>query len=160
SSSRRRARRCMAPPEITGATRIIGLIADPVVQARSPALANDMLRRSGRFGAFAMLPMHVPAAGLGPAIEGLRAIENFAGAIVSMPHKTTIVALLDELTPESRLVGAVNVIAREADGRLRGNVLDGEGFVAGMRAAGHDVTGRTCLLVGAGGAASAIAVAL
>jgi shikimate dehydrogenase len=150
----------MTPPEITGATRILGLIADPVVQARSPALANDILRRSGRFGAFALLPMHVPAAALGAAVGGLRATLNFAGAIVSMPHKTTIVPLLDELTPESRLVGAVNVIAREADGRLRGNVLDGEGFVAGLRAAGHDIAGRSCLLVGAGGAASAIAVAL
>src|SRR5262245_63525870 len=129
----------MTPPEITGATRILGLLADPVAQARSPALANDILRRSGRFGAFALLPMHVPAAGLSAAVGGLRAIENFAGAIVSTPHKTTIVALLDALTPESGLVGAVNVIAREAGGRLRGNVLDGEGFMAGMRAAGHDV---------------------
>jgi shikimate dehydrogenase len=150
----------MTPPEITGATRILGLIADPVAQARSPALANAVLQRSGCFGAFALLPMHVPAAALVAAVGGLRAIENFAGAIVSMPHKTTIVPLLDQLTPESRLVGAVNVVARAADGQLTGNVLDGEGFVAGMRSAGHDVAGRSCLLVGAGGAASAIAIAL
>src|SRR5262245_9898133 len=104
--------------------------------------------------------MHVPAAGLGAAVAGLRAMENFAGAIVSMPHKTAIVALLDELTPESRLAGAVNVIAREENGRLRGHTLDGEGFVGGLRSAGHDVTGRSCLLAGAGGAAAAIAAAL
>lgn len=85
---------------------------------------------------------------------------NFAGAIVSMPHKSAIVSLLDELTAEARLVGAVNVIRRTADGRLMGTALDGEGFVAGLRSAGHEIEGASCLLVGAGGAGAAIAFAL
>jgi shikimate dehydrogenase len=77
-----------------------------------------------------------------------------------MPHKSAIVSLLDELTPEARLVGAVNVVRRTVEGRLVGTMLDGEGFVAGLASAGHDVAGKSCLLVGAGGAASAVAFAL
>jgi shikimate dehydrogenase len=77
-----------------------------------------------------------------------------------MPHKSSIVALLDELTPDAQVVGAVKVVRRSADGRLRGTMLDGEGFVAGLRSAGHEVKGMSCLLVGAGGTAAAIAFAL
>lgn len=145
---------------ISGRTRILGLIADPVVQARSPGMVNAILQQRGAFGAFVLLPMQVPREALGAVVAGLREIRNFAGAIVSMPHKAAIVPLLDELTPEARLVGAVNVVRRNADGRLTGTALDGEGFVAGLRSAGRDVEGTSCLLVGAGGAAAAIAFAL
>ena len=136
------------------------MIADPVAQARSPGMANTLLQERGQFGAFVLLPMQVPAGALREVIAGLRQVQSFAGAIVSMPHKTAIVPLLDELTSEAQLVGAVNVIARSSAGRLVGTVLDGEGFVAGMRSAGHEVEGASCLLVGAGGAAAAIAFAL
>jgi shikimate dehydrogenase len=87
-------------------------------------------------------------------------MHNFAGAIVSMPHKSAVVALLDEVSPEAQLAGAVNVIRREVDGRLIGAVFDGEGFVAGLRSAGHEVQGKACFLAGAGGAAAAVAFAL
>jgi len=146
--------------DITGATRLLALIADPVVQARSPAMANALLRRAGQLGAFVLVPMEVPSGALPEVVEAIRRIGNFAGAIVSMPHKTAIVSLLDELTAEAQQVGAVNVMRRAADGRLEGSVLDGEGFVSGLRSAGHEVAGRSCLLVGAGGAAAAIAFSL
>lgn len=145
---------------ISGATRILGLVADPVVQARSPAMATALLRRHGRFGSFVLVPMETPADALIDVVAGLRRIGNFAGAIVSMPHKTAIVPLLDELTPAAQQVGAVNVVRRTSAGRLVGTVLDGEGFVAGLLEAGHDVRGASCLLAGAGGAAAAIACAL
>jgi shikimate dehydrogenase len=145
---------------ISGATRILGLIADPVAQSRSPAMATALLREHGRFGAFVLLPMATPAGALADVLAGLRRITNFAGAIVSMPHKTAIVPLLDELTPAATEVGAVNVVRRDPDGRLVGTILDGEGFVAGLVAAGHRVEGTACLLAGAGGAAAAIAHAL
>lgn len=145
---------------IDGRTRLLGLIADPVAQARSPAMANALLARHGLLGPFVLVPMQVPDGALAAAVAGLRVMPNFAGAVVSMPHKTAIVALLDEVTPEARLVGAANVVARGADGRLTGTALDGEGFVAGLRGAGHEVRGARCLLAGAGGAAASIAVAL
>jgi len=145
---------------ISGRTRLLALIADPVVQARSPAMANALLEERGHGGAFVLVPMQVPAAGLADVVLALRRVGNVAGAIVSMPHKSAIVPLLDELTPAAATVGAVNVVRRTPDGRLIGTVMDGEGFVAGLRAAGHEVRGAACLLVGAGGAASAIAFAL
>lgn len=145
---------------ITGRTRLLGLIADPLVQARSPGLANASLARRGRASEYVLLPLQVAAHDLEPVVAGLRRIATFAGAIVSMPHKETIVPLLDDLTPEAHLVGAVNVLRRESDGRLAGTTLDGEGFVAGLHAAGHEVAGRRVLLCGAGGAGAAIAFAL
>lgn len=145
---------------ITGATRFLGLIADPVVQARSPAMVTATLERWGRLGDVVLVPMRTPAGALAEVIAGLRRIESFAGAIVSMPHKTAIVALVDELTPAAAAAGAVNVIRRTPHGKLRGTLLDGEGFVAGLASAGHGVEGKRVLLVGAGGAAAAIAFAL
>ncbi|QSB03346.1 hypothetical protein JWZ98_10690 [Methylomonas sp. EFPC1] len=145
---------------ITGNTKILGVIADPVSQARTPAMANRLLDERGRLGDFVMLPMQVSAEDFPAFITGLRALKNFGGAVVSMPHKAVAAHLADELTPNARLVGAVNVIRRNGDGRLIGTMLDGEGFVAGLAGAGYSVKDAHILLVGAGGAASAIAFAL
>lgn len=144
----------------TGKTKLLGLIGDPVAQARTPSLANQILNTRGKLGEFVLAPMHVPSGSLEAFILGIRTMQNFAGAVVTMPHKECIVPFLDELTPEARMVGAVNVIRRNENGTLAGTVLDGEGFVDGLKAAGHSIKGKTCLLVGAGGAASAIAFSL
>lgn len=147
-------------PTISGRTRLLGVLADPVAQARSPGMANALLEEKGLCGEYVLVPLHASASGLVNVIEGLRHLQNFAGTIVSMPHKSAVLPLLDELSAEARLVGAVNVIRRESDGRLVGAAFDGEGFVAGLRSAGHEVRDKTCLLVGAGGAAAAVAFAL
>jgi shikimate dehydrogenase len=123
-------------------------------------MANTLLQEQGLFGEYVLVPLHAAAASLVNVLEGLRHLQNFAGAIITMPHKSAILPLLDELSAEARLIDAVNVIRREPDGRLVGAIFDGEGFVAGLRSAGHEVRGKTCLLVGAGGAAAAIAFAL
>src|SRR5262245_63539607 len=104
--------------------------------------------------------MQVPPGGLASLVAGVRAIGNFRGAIVTMPHKATIVPMLDEVEPAARQVGACNTVRRGADGRLTGMMFDGEGLVAGLRAAGGDVRGRRVFLAGAGGAAAAIAFAV
>lgn len=153
---------------ISGATRVLGLIADPATQARAPGMANALLAARGRSSRHVLVPLQVPADGLAATIAALRSWRNLDGAIVSMPHKIAVCSLLDELTPQARQVGAVNVIRREEDvrgdaqGRVRliGTVMDGEGFVGGLARAGHEVKGRHCLLAGAGGAASAIAFSL
>src|SRR5262245_52610518 len=115
---------------VSGRTRLLALIADPVAQARSPAMANALLAERGQDGAFVLVPMQVPSGGLTDVVAALRRVVNLAGAIVSMPHKSAIVPLLDELTPDAAMVGAVNVVRRTAEGRLVGTVMDGEGFVA------------------------------
>jgi shikimate dehydrogenase len=145
-------------PSLTGRTDLLGIIGDPVVQARTPALANAALAARGIDAVLA--PLRVRAGALGAVVAGLRAIETFRGAVVTMPHKTAMMALLDDATPEARQVGACNVIRRTPEGRIVGTMLDGEGFVAGLRAAGHDVAGKRVYLAGAGGAAAGIAFAL
>lgn len=150
----------MQPLSITGRTKLLGVLADPVIQARSPRMANALLQEKGQLGEYVLVPLHASPKGLTKVIVGLRHLQNFAGTIVSMPHKPTVLPLLDELSPEARLVGTVNVIRREADGRLLGEILDGEGFVEGLRSAGYEIQGKTCFMVGAGGAAAAVAFAL
>jgi len=145
---------------ISGHTRLLGVVADPVKQARTPGMANALLDKRGLFGTFVLVPMHVSSDGFESFIAGIRCIKNFSGAVLSMPHKVVAAHLVDELTDEARLAGAVNVIRRLDDGRLVGTILDGEGFVAGLQSEGHSVRGASVLMAGAGGAASALAFAL
>lgn len=143
---------------INGATEIMAIIADPVYQASTPGLANALLAEKKLNQV--LVPFHVTTDGLSTVIHALRHINNFVGAVVSMPHKTEIIKLIDELTPEAKEVGACNVIRRNKDGRLIGTMMDGEGFVKGLLNSGHLVKGKNIFLIGAGGAASGIAFAI
>jgi shikimate dehydrogenase len=146
--------------QFSGATRVIGLIADPIAQARAPGMLNALMESRGLLGPYVMVPFHFSPAALPGFVASLKSMHNLMGCVVSMPYKATVAAYLDALTPEGRLVGAVNVIRRDADGRLTGTAMDGEGMVGGLKKAGHRIEGAACLLAGAGGAASAIAFAL
>ena len=147
-------------PQISGATGMLALIGHPLTHAKTPILANQWLMQQGLFGKYVLLPLQTAAQDLATVVDGLRHIESFSGAVITMPHKTRIVPLLDELSTEAAQVGAVNVIRRTTSGKLAGTLLDGEGFVQGLKQAGHNVQHARCLLKGAGGAASAIAFAL
>jgi shikimate dehydrogenase len=143
---------------ISGHTRLVVILAHPVSHVRTPAALNAHFAATGCDAV--LVPMQVRPEDLGQAVETLRRVENLAGIVVTVPHKETIARLCDTLTEEARIVGAVNVIRREADGRLVGGQFDGEGFVAGLRAAGEAVAGRRIWMVGAGGAAAGIGFAL
>ena len=144
--------------EITGHTRIFGIVADPIHHVKTPQGINHLLDARKFDGV--MVPIHVDPEGLGAMVEGLRRMNNLGGFVVTVPHKTAMPPLCDELTPAAQRIGAVNVVRRTAGGRLVGGMLDGEGFVAGLRSAGIEPAGLTAYLAGAGGAASAIAYAL
>jgi shikimate dehydrogenase len=133
---------------ITGQTRVLAILGDPLEQARAPMLINAALAERGQDAV--LVPLRVARGDLAPVIEGLRAVESFRGAVVTMPHKSAVVALLDDVSPEARQLGACNVIRRDPDGRLIGTMLDGEGFTAALRRAGHDVLGQRVFLAGAG----------
>ena len=77
-----------------------------------------------------------------------------------MPHKVTTVGLLDEASPAVSIAGACNAVRRSADGRLQGDMFDGEGFVRGLRRKGFELQGARALVVGCGGVGSAIAASL
>jgi shikimate dehydrogenase len=144
--------------EITGTTRVYAILADPIGQVRTPQALNPLMRERGVDGV--MVPLHVAAPDLPRLVDGLRGWRNFGGGIVTVPHKTAMLALCDSISERARAVGAVNTIRREPDGRLVGEMLDGLGFVAGLRQAGIDPRGARVYLAGAGGAANAIAFAL
>lgn len=144
-------------PPITGATRLYCIIGHPVAPLRSPAFFNAAFRRHGIDAVFVALDIAFAAAEAGFA--GLRAMRNIDGIVVTMPLKQRVLPLLDEVLPHARAVGAVNTIRRMPDGRLVGDMFDGKGGVLGLRWEGHEPRGRRVLLVGAGGAGSALAFA-
>ncbi len=143
---------------INGNTRVVGILADPIGHVRTPQLFNASVARQGLNAV--CVPFHVKPDGLMRFLDGVRQMESLAGIIVTIPHKESVVAACDELSNAARLVGSVNCIRREEDGRLVGGNFDGEGFVAGLKSAGHDVKGRRVLLLGAGGAGKSIALAI
>ena len=144
--------------EITGKTKIYFIVADPIHQVKTPQLINQLLTARAIDGI--MVPAHVSPAGLSDFVIGLKGVQNLGGVVVTVPHKTGIVQLCDALTPAAQAVGAVNVVRREADGRLVGDILDGKGFVTGLASKGITVKGCSAYLAGAGGAANAIAFGL
>ncbi len=147
-----------SPFEITGHTRFLAIVADPIHHVKTPQRINELVRAHGIDAV--MVPLHVSEVDLPRVMNALRGMQNFFGCVVTVPHKTSAVALCDEVSDEARQIGAVNVVHRMPDGRLRGAMLDGIGFVDGLRGAGIDPAGRSVYLAGAGGAASAIAFAL
>lgn len=147
-----------AAAEISGHTSLLCILADPISQVRTPQLVNRLLRERGTDAV--MVPVHVPAEHLDAMVGGLRHARNFRGMVVTVPHKMAVLALCDALDGDAAAVGAVNVVRREADGRLVGGILDGQGFLRGLLDAGINVRGASVYLAGAGGAANAIAFAL
>jgi shikimate dehydrogenase len=144
--------------QITGNTRVVGIIADPVHHVRTPREINRLFQRRGVDAV--MVAMHVTPSDLDAFVDGIRRMRNLEGLVVTVPHKASMALLCDELGPEASLVGAVNVVRRRPHGRLMGEVFDGLGMVEGLIRAGIDPERHATLLVGAGGAASAIAFAL
>jgi shikimate dehydrogenase len=145
-------------PHITGTTRLYGLVGDPLTKARSPELLNRLFieRRADA----ACVPFVVKADQLSAFAAGARAMANLSGLLVTMPHKQKMLAFVDELHPTAREVGALNVIRCDGDGRWVGAMFDGLGCVLGMQWEGHHPANKSVLLVGAGGAGSAIAFAV
>ncbi|MFV0425672.1 MAG: shikimate dehydrogenase family protein [Beutenbergiaceae bacterium] len=141
--------------DITGTTRIIGVVGDPISQARAPRALNDVIAAQGLD--IVTIPLGIAEPGLTGLIDAVRSWRNLAGLIITMPYKTTLSWLTDELSPAARLTGAVNVIRREDDGRLLGDQLDGAGFVSSLRDRDVAIGGRRVFLMGTGGVGRAIA---
>ncbi|MGA0973022.1 MAG: shikimate dehydrogenase family protein [Candidatus Puniceispirillaceae bacterium] len=145
-------------PWVEGTTRIFGVIAHPVDHVRAPMVFNPRFAAAGL--PHIMVPIEAPPDQLARVIDGLRAMPNFGGLAVTIPHKMPLADLCDTLGTAAQLTGAVNAVRFDADGLMHGDNFDGAGFVAGCIGNGYQLAGRTILLIGAGGAARAIAAAL
>ncbi|HUW80349.1 MAG TPA: shikimate dehydrogenase [Acidocella sp.] len=140
---------------LTGSARLAGVIGWPVAHSRSPKLHGTWLTRHGIDGAY--LPLPVAPENFAEVVRAL-AKAGFAGVNVTIPHKEAALSLCDRLAPSALRAGAVNTLVfREG---IEGSNTDGYGFVENLRAHGVDPGAGPALILGAGGAARAIAAAL
>ena len=139
----------------SGATRVCFMVGQPVDKARTPTVFNQWAARTGHD--LVMVGLSIDAAGLPLLFQTLRHCQNCVGAVVTYPHKQAVFAALDEADPPARFNQACNVVRRQADGRLVGTMTDGIGCVSAMKKNGAEIEGADILLIGAGGAGSAIA---
>lgn len=144
---------------ITGTTRCYPILGHPIAQVRTVPAINAHFAARGIDAV--MVPMEIPPDGIETLLSLMRAWSNCGGASVTVPHKQAAFRACDRLTDRARLVGAVNIIRRDPDGTLVGEMTDGLAFVEALAGNGIRVAGRTVLVAGAaGGAGSAIAQAL
>ncbi|MGZ4694309.1 MAG: shikimate dehydrogenase [Acidimicrobiales bacterium] len=142
---------------LSGATRLAAVIGDPIRHSRSPAIFNAAFAATGLDWAY--LAFEVSEGRAGGALDAMRVL-GIEGLSVTMPHKTDVARLVDECSPHAARLGAVNCVARHGE-RLVGHNTDGAGFVASLAAdGGFEPAGRRCVVLGGGGAARAVVLAL
>ncbi|MCY4401515.1 MAG: shikimate dehydrogenase [Candidatus Poribacteria bacterium] len=145
------------PHTITGHTRIVGVIGEPVAHSRSPQMHNAALAKASLD--FIYVPFHVPVDAVADAITGFKAI-NVVGINVTLPHKQSVMPFLTSISREAELIGAVNTLTF-TNGKIHGENTDAPGFLRALEETGASIpVGEDVVVLGAGGSARAIVVAL
>lgn len=139
---------------ITGTTGLLALIGSPVGHSGSPAMHNYGFKKLGLDLVY--VAVDVPKEKVKDAISAMRTF-HMKGANVTMPDKIEAARYMDELSPAATIIGAVNTIVNE-DGKMKGYITDGEGFVNNLKDHGIDIRGKKITVAGGGGAATAIQV--
>jgi shikimate dehydrogenase len=143
---------------INGHTEIIAHIGYPTHSFKAPMIYNPFFAEKGVNAI--VVPMGCRAEEFPAFLPLVFRLSNIRGALITMPHKVSVVSLLDEVTPAVRVAGACNAVRLAADGRLQGDMFDGEGFVRGLKTKGFDPAGCRALVVGSGGVGRAITASL
>jgi shikimate dehydrogenase len=143
---------------IDGNTEIIAHIGFPTYAFKAPLIYNPWFEKVG-INAI-VVPMSCQIEPYPRFLRTVFHLGNIRGALITMPHKVSTVGLLDEVLPTAVIAGSCNAVRRLSDGRLQGDMFDGEGFVRGIKRKGFDPQGRRALVVGAGGVGCAIAASL
>jgi len=138
---------------LSGRTRICGIIGDPIEHTLSPRMHNAAFQSAGLD--YIYVPFRVRREDLTLAIQGMRAL-HIRGLSVTIPHKVAVMSLLDEIDPLAQKIGAVNTVSNEC-GVLTGYNTDSTGFLRALEAEKIDLKGKNVCILGAGGAARAIA---
>ncbi len=145
------------PHSITGKTRIIGVIGEPVTHSRSPQMHNAALAEAGLD--YVYVPFHVAADAVSEALNGFLAL-NVVGINVTLPHKQSVIPFLTTISREAELIGAVNTLTF-TDGQIHGENTDAPGFLCSLEEAGANIpVDEDVVVLGSGGSARAIVVAL
>ena len=145
-------------PAPTGATRLHFIVGDPIAQVRSPAGVSAEFAARGHDAI--LMPVQVAPPDLPDFLSVATRLKNLDGIVVTIPHKFACYQACASATERAHFLRTVNLMRRRADGSWHGDMVDGLGFVGAARAKGIDPHGMRTLLVGAGGAGSAIALAL
>ena len=145
----------MSPLPITGSTEFYALIGHPIEQVRTPNVLNAHLTEHGIDAA--MITFNLLTASLEDFFKMIRGWQNCLRCCVTTPHKTQTLPLLESFTERARRIGAVNIIRRDAEGYLHGDMMDGLGFLAALKKNNATLEDKNIVLVGGGGAGSAIA---
>ena len=143
---------------IDGKTTLIAHIGYPTESFKAPLIYNPWFEHKG-INAI-VVPMSVTAEDYAAVLKPLFRLKNIHGALITMPHKVTTVALLDEVSTAVKIAGSCNAVLLRSDGTLKGDMFDGVGFTRGLKRKGLRLAGATCLVVGAGGVGSAIVASL
>lgn len=143
---------------INGKTTLIAHFGYPTEGFKAPMIYNPWFQSQGINAV--VVPMSVKGEDYPGVLQALRRLGNLRGALVTMPHKVTTLALMDEITPTARIAGACNAVLLRPDGTLLGDQFDGTGFVRGMLHKGQVLQGKRALVCGSGGVGSAIAASL
>ncbi len=143
---------------INGNTEIVAHIGFPTHAFKAPMIYNPWFEKAGVNAI--VVPMGCQAQDYPDLLRSVFKLANIRGALITMPHKVTTVGLLDEVFPTAAIAGSCNAVRRGSDGRLQGDMFDGEGFVRGVRRKGCKLEGARVLIVGCGGVGSAIAASL
>ena len=142
----------------SGATRLYLIIGDPIAQVKAPGGLTREFDKRGRD--WVVVPLQLAPADVGAGFSVLSRGRNVDGLIATVPHKFALASHCATLSERARFLGAANVARRNADGSWHGDMLDGEGFTDAAARAGCRMQGARALLIGAGGAGSAIALSL
>lgn len=148
----------MRKAAVTGRTTIVPLVGHPVEQVKTPGPMNQWFGERGIDAV--VVPIDVRPERVAAFFDVLKATENCVGCTITMPHKQAAFAASDEVSERARRAKAVNIIRRTPSGKLVGDMTDGLAMVVALRQRGVSLGGRNVLVVGAGGAGTAIAHAV
>ena len=140
--------------EITGHTKLFGVLGSPISHSISPQMHNEAFRQLGMDCVYVAFEVGVD--GMKSAVEGLRTL-NVRGYNVTMPNKNIMATLCDKLSPAAEIIGAVNTVVND-NGTLTGYTTDGTGYMRAVEDAGHHIIGKKMTILGAGGASTSIFV--
>ena len=140
--------------QITGRTKLTGLLGSPVSHSISPMMHNEAFQQLGLD--YAYMAFDIELEKLASVVEALR-IMNVRGFNLTMPHKNAMCSLCDSLSPAAEIIGAVNTVVNDG-GHLTGYTTDGTGYMHALQEDGYDIIGNKMTRLGAGGAATSIFV--
>lgn len=140
--------------KVDGETMVFPIIGHPIGQVKSPASLSQIMAARGFNGI--VVPIDIEPTDLPAWLSNARAMRNVGGIIVTVPHKVACLDFCERVSARAKASGAVNIMIREGDHWI-GDATDGHGYMDGIQREGFSVAGKNALLVGAGGAGSAIA---